>query len=148
MLWVLPLALLLSACSSFGSLTDQGPDVRRTSTEITIYRDNGGKLGNYYMDFIAASKTDQRVRLDGDCVSACTMILGLGDRVCATPHARLGFHKVREADGRTISTGGTAMLRAMYPSSVQAWFDTHVTDDPNPVYMTSAEVSHYVRSCR
>ena len=75
MLRSIALALLLSGCTAMG----QGADVLRQPQAITIYRDEGGKVGQYFSDVLAEQTTTRQVRIEGDCASACTAWLRLGD---------------------------------------------------------------------
>src|SRR5262249_25491842 len=72
------------AASCFGSL----PSARRDN-----HRDDfGGVLKSYDAKYRAIAERGENVVIDGDCASACTIILGIVPRtnVCVTARARLG----------------------------------------------------------
>ena len=61
----------------------------------TIIRDDpGGILQKYDVKYRQIASRGEKVVIDGDCASACTIILGIVPRenVCVTARARLGFH--------------------------------------------------------
>ncbi|WKV17021.1 putative secreted protein [Nostoc phage NMeng1] len=62
---------------------------------ITIVYDGGGVINEYLrrMQTLQADRTS--IRIDGDCVSACILHLHTSFNldVCATPRARLGWHR-------------------------------------------------------
>ena len=57
--------------------------------------DSGGYLARYLVDLEKLKRLGVRqLQLDTTCASACTVYLRLGDRVCVTDRARIGFHKI------------------------------------------------------
>jgi hypothetical protein len=75
---------------------------------------------------INVRSTGERVVVDGDCLSACTLVLGLvpSNQVCATPRARFGFHVasiLNNAGQRVASAIAAQALWNVYPASVQRW---------------------------
>src|ERR1051325_11696835 len=96
------------------------------SAEVRIQRDFGGQIGPYLYKFAMVRESGQRVVIDGDCLSACTLVLAVvpPDRICITPRATLGFHAAWLPDeyGRpVISRGGTRVLWRTYPSRIRSW---------------------------
>src|SRR5262245_14627390 len=96
-----------------------------SATEI-IGDDKGGKMQDYTTHCQRVRDSGEPVVIAGTCVSACTMVLGLvpSDRICATPHAVLGFHAAWTFDDsgrRVVSASGTQDLMRTYPASVRAW---------------------------
>src|SRR5512139_552447 len=61
---------------------------------VRIKSDPGGQIGPYLENLVALRGSGERVIIDGPCLSACTMVLGVipSERICVTPRARLGFH--------------------------------------------------------
>ena len=89
--------------------------VAPASATMRIAEDRGGQIGRYLQAFAMLRSSGERVVVDGNCLSACTLILGVipRDRICATPRARFGFHAawMPDADGRPVtSTMGTQAL--------------------------------------
>ena len=61
---------------------------------VRIKADPGGQIGPYLEELEQLRGSGERVIIDGPCLSACTMVLGVipRNRICVTPRARLGFH--------------------------------------------------------
>jgi hypothetical protein len=59
-----------------------------------ITDDPGGQIGPYLESLAALRSSGEQVVIDGPCLSACTMVLGVipRDHICVTSRARLGFH--------------------------------------------------------
>ena len=67
-----------------------GPGVVRLSGP-----DHGGFLASYLTDLKRLEALGVRqLRIDTTCASACTVFLRLGNRVCVTKRARIGFHHI------------------------------------------------------
>jgi hypothetical protein len=100
--------------------------VSSVSAQVRITGDPGGQIGPYLENLVALRQSGQSVIIDGPCLSACTLVLGVipRDRICVTRRARLGFHAAwhHGADGRpTTSQGGTKLLMSVYPENVKSW---------------------------
>ena len=56
------------------------------SATVRIVSDHGGQIGPYLEQLAALRHSGERVVIDGPCLSACTMILGVipRDRICVT----------------------------------------------------------------
>jgi hypothetical protein len=63
--------------------------ITSASATLRIVQDKGGPVGKYLQAFAQARSTGERVIIDGDCLSACTLP---ANQICATPRARFGFH--------------------------------------------------------
>ena len=93
---------------------------------LRISDDTGGRIGTYIETFTAARDAGERVVIDGRCLSACTLVLGIVPRarICATQNATFGFHAAWMPDGagaRVISAAGTRALWNIYPPAVRQW---------------------------
>ncbi len=93
---------------------------------IVISDDVGGRIGTYVEAFSAVRASGQKVVIDGVCLSACTLVLGIipRHRICARPHSRLGFHAAWHPgpDGRPVtSEAGTQALWDVYPAYLRKW---------------------------
>src|SRR6266550_2950639 len=68
--------------------------ISSASATVRIVSDAGGQIGPYLENLVAIRGSGERVVIDGPCLSACTMILGVipHERICVTPRAKLGFH--------------------------------------------------------
>ena len=96
------------------------------SATMRITADRGGLLTAYAERFEAARASGEPVIIDGVCLSACTLAIGILPRgqVCATPKAVLGFHAAwRPAmnGGKVKSPGATQALYEAYPANVRKW---------------------------
>src|SRR5579871_5140153 len=75
---------------------------------IRLADDPGGLIAAYQHRFTRARATGERIVIDGPCLSACTLAVGLVPReqICATPKAVLGFHAAWQPTpwgGRSVS---------------------------------------------
>jgi hypothetical protein len=96
------------------------------SATIRITGDPGGLVADYVERFEAARASGEPVIIDGPCLSACTLAIGILPRgqVCATPNAVLGFHaawRLTENGGRVTSPDATQAMYAVYPANVREW---------------------------
>ena len=94
--------------------------------------DPGGFLARYLIDLEKLKRLGVRqLQLDATCASACTVYLRLGDRVCVTDRARIGFHKIvlheRTRFGRArsrITSAGhnfSDKLLQRLPAKIRTW---------------------------
>lgn len=60
-----------------------------------IRGDMGGRNATYFNKFKHLANEGRRIIIDGDCASACTLVIHkeAGSIVCITPRARMGFHQ-------------------------------------------------------
>jgi hypothetical protein len=140
-------------CSAVGAVTALLCfAVAPASATVVITADNGGRMGDYASRFLQVRQTGERVVIDGVCLSACTMVLGLvpRERVCATSRAVLGFHAAWQPDGqggRIISAPATQVLLAGYPPAVRAWIARHGGLTPRMMFMRGSELAAIVPTC-
>ena len=94
------------ACCSAAALLASG--VTSASATMRIAEDRGGQIGHYLQAFALLRSSGEHVVVDGNCLSACTLVLGLIPRshICATPRARFGFHAawMPDVDGRPVTS--------------------------------------------
>src|SRR5579884_3253748 len=96
------------------------------SATIRITGDPGGQIGPYLENLASIRSSGEHVVIDGPCLSACTMVLGVipRDHLCVTPRARLGFHAAWMPDGaghQVTSREGTDLLMDHYPQQIREW---------------------------
>jgi hypothetical protein len=96
------------------------------SATMRITNDRGGKLTVYAERFEAARASGEPVIIDGACLSACTLAIGMlpPGQVCATPNAVLGFHAAWRPSvngGKVTSSAATQALYELYPADVRDW---------------------------
>lgn len=96
-----------------------------TSATYIINDDPGGQIGPYVEKIARIRASGEKVSINGPCLSACTMMLGLLPRsqLCATESATFGFHAAwRPENGQRIAnTEATSFLFSVYPNSVRRW---------------------------
>ncbi|NVO15631.1 MAG: hypothetical protein HXX10_16490 [Rhodoplanes sp.] len=120
--------------------------------EILIGSDAGGMIGDYVARYQRVRQTGERVVIDGTCLSACTIVVGMipRDRLCATRNAVLGFHAawVPDAAGRRVTSAvATQALWGLYPSGVRQWIARRGGLTPNMLMMQGRELAAIVPPC-
>jgi hypothetical protein len=120
---------------------------------VRIVNDAGGQIGPYLENLAALRSSGERVIIDGPCLSACTMVLGVipRDRICVTRRARLGFHAAWHPgdNGRPItSRGGTQLLMDVYPQHVRSWIARRGGLSHRMMYLSGRELAAMYPSCR
>jgi hypothetical protein len=120
---------------------------------VRIAGDRGGRIGTYIEAFAMLRNTGETVVIDGPCLSACTLILGIlsSDQVCVTPRARLGFHAAWRPDhnGRPISSSmGTQVLMEVYPAKVRHWIQRKGGLSRKMIYLQGRELAAFYPRCR
>jgi hypothetical protein len=127
--------------------------VSAASAAVRITGDTGGQIGPYLEQLAAIRDSGQQVIIDGPCLSACTMVLGVipPDRICVTRRARLGFHAAwhHGENGRPATNrGGTQLLMAVYPQNVKKWIAKRGGLTREMKYLTGRELTSMYRTCR
>ena len=126
--------------------------VTSASATMRIAEDRGGQIGHYLQAFAMVRSSGERVVIDGNCLSACTLVLGLIPRgkMCATPRARFGFHAawMPDSDGRPVTSPmGTQALWNIYPQPVKHWIDRHGGLSRKMIYLEGRALDGIVASC-
>jgi hypothetical protein len=119
---------------------------------VRIKSDPGGQIGPYLENLVALRGSGERVIIDGPCLSACTMVLGVipAERICVTPRARLGFHAAWHPgeDGHPIpSREATKLLMDIYPEHVRSWIARRGGLSPRMMYLSGRELAAMYHSC-
>jgi hypothetical protein len=143
-------SMVLLAAAAAATIT---LSVSSASAAVRIVGDYGGQIGPYLEQFAALRHSGERVIIDGPCLSACTMVLGVipRDRICVTPRARLGFHAAWNPgnDGAPVrSNGGTQLLMEIYPQHVRQWIARRGGLKQHMVYLSGRELASMYRACR
>ena len=123
------------------------------SATVRIVSDAGGQIGPYLENLVALRSSGERVVIDGPCLSACTMVLGVipRDRICVTRRARLGFHAAWHPgnNGRPVtSRGGTRLLMDVYPQNVRRWIARKGGLTPRMMYLHGRELASMYPTCQ
>jgi len=122
------------------------------SAAVRIKSDPGGQIGPYLEELVALRGSGERVIIDGPCLSACTMLLGVipRERICVTSRARLGFHAAWHpgADGQPVpSREATRLLMDIYPEHVRSWIKERGGLSPKMMFLTGRELAAMYPTC-
>jgi hypothetical protein len=129
-----------------------GAGITPVSATMRIAEDRGGQIGHYLQAFTMLRSTGERVVIDGDCLSACTLVLGMIPRrqMCVTGRAVFGFHAawMPDRDGRPVTSNmGTRALWNVYPPSVRRWIARHGGLSRRMIYLQGRDLASIVPSC-
>jgi hypothetical protein len=123
-----------------------------SSAAVRITSDPGGEIGPYLHKLESLRDSGQNVIIDGQCLSACTMVLGVipRDHLCVTSRARLGFHAAwRIEAGRQVrAEDGTELLMSMYPQQVRDWIARRGGLSPHLMYLNGNELASMYPACQ
>jgi hypothetical protein len=119
---------------------------------VTIQDDNGGDLGFYEVRLGVYEALGIKVRIDGVCASACTILTRLPrNQICATERAELRFHKIRPAKPDIVTADRlrteNARLLTLYPAGIRAWIASHGGLSDEILAMPAHAVSHNIGRC-
>jgi hypothetical protein len=122
------------------------------AADVRIGHDAGGQIGPYLERLVALRNSGERVIIDGPCLSACTMVLGVipRERICMTGRARLGFHAAWHPAGngqQVASYGGTQLLMQVYPHKVRSWISRKGGLSGRMMYLQGRELAQMYPTC-
>jgi hypothetical protein len=122
------------------------------SAQLRITRDVGGLIENYVQRYAALRGTNERVMIDGPCLSACTLVVGMlpPDRVCATKNALLGFHAAwspTSTGGKVLVPSQTKRMLRIYPAALQHWIARNGGLKANMIFLQGKQLNTMVRAC-
>ena len=126
--------------------------ISNASAAVRIKADPGGQIGPYLENLVALRGSGERVIIDGPCLSACTMVLGVipRDRICVTSRARLGFHAAWHPGGNgqpVTSREATKLLMEIYPERVRSWIKDRGGLSPKMMFLSGRELSAMYQTC-
>lgn len=135
--------LFLSACILAVLLPTAG-------SAYEIRDDIGGRIGDYIEKFAQIRASGETVMINGMCLSACTLVLGIipRSRICAAKDAMFGFHEAwaRGPDGHPVpSAVGTQALKDLYPPDVRRRISSHGGLKQKMFFLSAAELG--IREC-
>ena len=135
----------------FGTVLAVG-SASSASAAVRIVSDAGGQIGPYLESLAQLRSSGQNVIIDGPCLSACTLVLGVipRERICVTSRARLGFHAAWHPgdNGQPIhSRGGTQLLMEVYPQQVRRWLARKGGLTPQMKYLMGRELASMYTTC-
>jgi hypothetical protein len=124
----------------------------QTKSEVLIKNDGGGDIPQYIAKYLYLQLSGEWVVIDGDCLSACTLALGLlaQDRRCFTNKTRLGFHAAYTESGtpRISNPLGTDVLWSVYPPEIRRWISRHGGLTSKIIYLEGKELAAMYPPCR
>jgi hypothetical protein len=125
-----------------------------TSANATIWiqSDSGGRIEDYLSRYQSARESKERVVIDGSCLSACTLVLGIvpRDRICVTERATLGFHAAWEPDdtGRAVqSAKWTRVVWQTLPGSIRHWISQRGGLRSQMLFLRGRELASLYPAC-
>jgi hypothetical protein len=126
--------------------------VSPASATIRITGDSGGLVIDYVERFEAARASGEPVIIDGPCLSACTLAIGILPRgqVCATPNAVLGFHaawRLTENGRKVTSPLATQAMYEVYPANVREWIARRGGLSKRIILLKGRELTAVVPAC-
>src|SRR5258707_13775574 len=127
--------------------------VASADATVRITDDPGGLMSQYASRFANVRQTGEKVVIDGPCLSACTMLLGMlpRDQVCVTHNAVLGFHAAWNYNGhgrRVTSAVATQALIDIYPPPIRSWLARRGGLSPTMKFLRGRELAAMYPACR
>jgi hypothetical protein len=122
------------------------------SATMRISDDVGGRIGTYVDQYSQVRNSGEQVVIDGVCLSACTLVLGLvpRNRICVTRRAMLGFHAAwmpGPLGKPVLSTSGTQALWDIYPAHVRRWINARGGLSAKMVFLRGRELLSMYPEC-
>ncbi len=119
-------------------------------SEIVISeQDPGGDVEDHIKFFHYVKDAGIKIRVAGECVSACTLMLGIlpRDKICIDEEkGSFGFHLAR-----TSSEGDVELTnrldRMFYPTVVNTWLKAHGPQTLEVQYMMPEDFKGYLHYC-
>jgi hypothetical protein len=112
----------------------------------------GGPLGKYLLRFTRMRDSGERVIIDGNCHSACTLVTMIPkERICVTRRAVLGFHAgwVEGQNGSVVVTAeGTRLLIELYPPMIRSWINEHGGLSTRVILLKGRELAGFYPLCQ
>lgn len=143
---------LTSAVASFVASSIVAPAV--ASAEVRIVGDPGGEVSSYVRKFHEVRDAGERVVIDGPCLSACTLLLGIipKQRICVTSRAVLGFHAASYYDDASQSLvptrAGSRLVMGLYPATIRGWIERHGGLTPKLIQLRGRELAALYNTCQ
>ncbi len=142
--WTLLIALVFAGISC---------NAEQAKSEVLIKNDGGGDIHQYIARYLYLKLRGERVVIDGDCLSACTLALGLlaKKQRCFTNEARLGFHSAWIGMGTPWLTDeplGTGVFWSIYPAEIRRWISSHGGLTSRVIYLEGKELAAMYPPCR
>jgi hypothetical protein len=132
--WALLISLVFAGISC---------NAEQAKSEVLIKNDGGGEIREYVAGYLNLSLRGETVVIDGECLSACTLALGLLPKrqLCFTKRARLGFHAA-------TNLFGTALFWMIYPAEIRRWISRHGGLTSRVTYVEGKELAAMYPPCK
>ena len=119
---------------------------------MRISDDVGGRIGTYVNAYDTVRDSGDRVMIDGACLSACTLVLGIvpREKICITRRAMLGFHAawLPGPEGQPVrSEAGTQALWEVYPQHVKRWINARGGLSTKMIFLRGRELAAMYPEC-
>jgi hypothetical protein len=119
---------------------------------VRIADDRGGRIGTYVDKYEQLRDSGELVVIDGECLGACTIVLGAipRDRICVTLNAKFGFYAAWDLDAngkRVTNQEATQLLYKVYPSEIKNWIARHGGMTPQMIFLQGDELQALFRAC-
>lgn len=126
---------------------------QKYSHDLIIREDIGGRIGTYAEKYEQVRDSGKRVRIEGPCISACTLVLGIvpRSRICITKNALLGFHAawIPGPDGRPMTSGtGTQVLWELYPPHIRRYLQKRGGLNSKMIWLRGKALASMYQQCR
>jgi hypothetical protein len=124
----------------------------QAKSAVLIKDDGGGDIYQYFAKYLYLQWSGERVIIDGDCLSACTLVLGLvaKEQRCFTKDARFGFHAAFSESGKTQvgNALGTDIFWSVYPAKIRRWISKHGGLTSKVIYLEGKELAAMYPPCK
>lgn len=115
-------------------------------TVYTISNDWGGNVLEFIEKYTAWRQSGAKVRVEGFCVSACTLMTGLLEdkNICVSPFSVFAFHSAGFGPLYQYSEAGTKLIWTVYPERVKklladnGW--NHPSEHPDLLYIRGTDL--------
>jgi hypothetical protein len=139
-----PLGSLLSLGWAENRNNDQSPssEWKVLGDTIEVVDNHGGDIPHYDALWAELAASGKKVRIVGNCVSACTMLLAHmpRDSICVTPAAAFGFHLGQLQKGTDRMWGG-------YPDDIRAWIHSQGGLTSHYKWLRAPEIFRFFKAC-
>lgn len=134
------LAVALLAWPDWSHAGDNGLTNHPTPGVIIIADDNGGNVEDHLKFYQRIHAAALPLRIEGDCISACTLALGMftSSEICMTDKGSFGFH-MAAVDGIPNRRLTNRLVHRWYPAKVQQWIKRHAPLTPEVQFMYADE---------
>jgi hypothetical protein len=117
-----------------------------------ISDDTGGLVDTYVQRFSGIRDSGERVVVDGQCLSACTLVLAFvpRERICVTPNAVFGFHSAWSYDaqgGQALDQKATQSMWDMYPDRIRQWIRANGGLHQKLIYLRGRHLAAFYPIC-